>query len=224
LRVEWTPESDLGYGGLFAVPESYDASPIVAALLIDGCPTKVTAERLGVAATLAFGRYASGSLTLPAPVSPEVAEAVEDYCESWVAVGPLRLEPKPLPSGNTTFVLGGKSHNRVKNGWGRPREVALDVRRSDKWSGKLTAVDELIVASNAWLLGTASDPSDLGSYLGHLAVATLFAESLAVDTIALPAEVDISIGGWSRVQALLASARLGLIESSASDLKVPQRA
>jgi len=211
VRIEWVHDfGGTGSGGLFATPEAYDAEPLVPALLIDGCPVSVPAERLAVAAALIFSRHASGVITLPEPVSPEVAHAVEVYVDTWVAVGPIRLQPAALPGGTGMFVMDGP-HVALQNGPGRPRQISLDVRRSDRWAGRMVAIDEVVVASNAWLHGDAGDTSDIRSHLGPIAVAALLADSLDVDTINLPLAVDRETRAWQRVQSLLASSRLGLL-------------
>ena len=215
MKITWQPADDTGRCGLVASVEHYDAIPPFAKLLTDGSPRLLTADRMGVAAALAFGRYSSGSLVLPRPVGPGVAQAVEEYCAgSWTVVSPVVFEPAALPIGTTTFILGGGPDYAPSNRWGRPREMNLDIRRSDAYSGQLASVDELVIASNAWLHAAGEDPSDIAHYLGDLAVAVLFAESLQIDSISLPASVDLDSVVAQKIRTLLTACRLGLVSRS----------
>lgn len=211
MQITWQPSDDTGRSGLLATVEHYDAVPPISRLLMDGSPRLLTAERLGCAAALVFGRYCSGTVTLPRPVGPGLAHAVAEHCAgSQTVVGPIVFEPAALPLGATTLVITGGETYTANNTWGRPREMTLDVRRSDTYAGQLASMNEFVLASNAWLHSATEDPTDIGHYLGELAIAVLFSESLQVDRIALPADVDLESDAAHKVRGVLAACRLGL--------------
>jgi hypothetical protein len=211
VKIIWQPTDDTGRSGLAAVVEQYDAVPPISKLLFDGAPRLLTAERMGAAAALAFGRFSSGSVVLPRPVAPALAQAIQDYCAgSWTVVSPVVFEPAALPVGASTFVLGAPPEFRPDNEWGRPRQFKLDIRRADAYAGQLASMDELIIASNAYLHAATDDVTDIGHFLGDLAVAVLFSESLQVDSIALPHTVDLGSAASQKIQNILAACRLGL--------------
>ena len=217
MQITWQPSDDTGRSGLVASIEHYDAIPPIAKLLIDASPRLLTAERLGAAAALAFGRFCSGNVTLPRPVGPGLAHAVEEHCSgSRTVVGPIVFEPAALPMGTTTFVIGAPQGYTPLNRWGEPREVKLDIRRSDAYAGQLASLDEFVVASNAWLHAAVEDPTDINHYLGELSVAVLFSESMQVDAIALPRAVNLDVPAARRIVNLLAACRLGLVTHAAA--------
>ena len=215
MKITWQPSDETGRSGLHAFTEHYDAVPPISKLLTDGSPRLLTGDRMGVAAALAFGHFSSGSIVLPRPVGPGVAQAVEEYCAgSWTVVGPVSFEPVALPIGTTTVVIGAARDYLPVNRWGQVRQIKLDIRRSDAYAGQLVSVDEFVLASNAWLHAATEETGDIRHYLGELAVAVLFAESLQADSIALPAHVDLSSEASRKIANLLAAGRLGLLAGS----------
>lgn len=186
MKFEWQGNSEAGGSALVAIPDRYDAVPYINELIIDGRPRLVSAERMAVAATLAFGSDCSGSMELPFAAGPATAQAIQGFLHpTWVAVSPIDFTAKALPVGVTRMHLTVDStfERKAVNTFDEQRTVHLDLRRSDRFAGQLMSLDRQIVVSNAWMFGETGSRRSL---LAALAVAVLFAEGLQADVIEFP--------------------------------------
>lgn len=178
--------------------------------MIDGRPRVVSADRLAVAAILAFGSDCSGPVELPFPIGPTTAQAIQEFLSpTWIAVSPIDFVPKALPIGVTRMHLttDAPAERRIRNSFDRQRTVHFELRRSDRFAGQLMSLDHHIVVSNAWMFGDAESQRSL---LAALAVAVLFAESLQVDVIEFPLLTRTLPEAAQAVSNLLQSCRLAL--------------
>lgn len=212
LKIEWESPDPAGRSAIRAVPEEYDATPELERLMIDGLPTNVSADRFGVAAALAFGRWAAGHLTLPFAVSPTAGEAIQEFfAPTRLVVEPIEYAARALPIGLGSLILStSESFSKPpQNVWGEPRKIQFHIKRSDSWAGTLSNLDSYTSCSNAWVF-PGEDCSVYEGILPYLSWAVLFAESLQADSIQLPSLGELTLDEESSLRALLASCRLGL--------------
>lgn len=186
MKIEWQGNSEAGGSAIIATPERYDAVPYINELKIDGRPRVVSADRLAVAATLAFGPDSSGSMEFPFPVGAATAQAIQAFlAPTWMTVGPIDFVPKALPIGVTRMhlTMDSSAERFVANKFDEQRTVHFDLRRSDRYAGQLMSLDHHIVVSNAWIFDEADSKRSLTAALG---VGVLFAESLQADVVDFP--------------------------------------
>ena len=187
-----------------------EASPPVRSLLVDTSSDRLSGDRTAVAACLAFGRYFRGVVQLRHGVSARLASEIAGFKEPvWVAAMPVEDRATQFGGAGTTIVLDLDHRGwRGRNAVGSGQVVVLDVLRSDRWSGRLFAMDRLTVASNAWLLD-GEDPSSRG--LGSVvAVALLAAGDLDASRIVVPHNRASSSEWEARVTQLMAAIGVGL--------------
>lgn len=210
MKFEWQGNSEAGGSAIIASPESYDAIPFIKELMIDGRPRVVSAERLAVAAILAFGSDSSGSVELPLAIGPATAQSIQQFLSpAWVAVSPIDFVSKALPIGVTRMhlTMDSPAERNILNSFDEQRTVHFELRRSDRYAGQLMSLDHHIVVSNAWIFGETESERSL---LAALAVGVLFAESLQVDVIEFPQLVRVLPETAKRVSKLLQACRLAL--------------
>lgn len=189
---------------LHATPAEYDALPPVDTLFIDHLPTSINADRLAIAAFLAFGSFASGEFSVPNKISAAAAEAIERAAEpTRLRPYPVEYYPKALPEGAEDAAL-----NFMFETW--TTSPAVCVLPSDRFNGSIASHKGLAVSSNAFLLDALSPVSH--SIRARLAVAVLFAEDFGIASFTVPAEVAEGITAVERVrlEELLASCRLSI--------------
>lgn len=186
MKFEWQGNTESGGSALIATPDRYDAVPFVNELMTDGRPRLVSAERVAVAATLAFGSDCSGSLELPFAAGPATAQAIQEFLHpTWVVVSPIDFTAKALPVGVTRMhmTMDAALERCIDNKFDHQRSVHFDLRRSDRYAGQLMSLNQQIVVSNAWMFGESGSQRSL---LAALAVGVLFAEGLQADVIEFP--------------------------------------
>lgn len=216
MKIEWQGNSEAGGSAIIASPERYDAFPYIGQLMIDGRPRVVSADRLAVAATLAFGPDSSGSMEFPFPVGAATAQSIQAFlAPTWTTVGPIDFVPKALPIGVTRMHLttDASTEREIANKFDEQPTIHFDLRRSDRYSGQLMSLDHHVVVSNAWTFGQADKKRSL---MAALAVGVLFAESLQTDVIEFPQLGRALPEIAESVNILLQSCRLAL------DLGVPR--
>lgn len=205
MRIEWqhTPQGSVGFR---AQPEEYDAVPPVDALLMESSPNLLNPERKAIAAYLAFGRWTSGDLTLDFKFGPTTASAIErDTSHLDIRPGPIEYYPKPLSVGTDEVAVTFHARN-----WTDPNTTTLSVLPSSDWAGGLRSLSSIAIASNAFALDHASS-NHTTSIRARLAVAVLFSEELAADTLVVSSEETIDEQERFRLTNLLLAARLGLL-------------
>ncbi|MHA3837572.1 hypothetical protein ACXR8F_17780 [Terrabacter sp. AAH1] len=211
MKISWLPRDETGRQGFRAEVGPYDAVPPIDTLFLDGAPLLMSADRMGVAASLVFGRFASGPLELPRSCSPAAASAITAFLAPVsVSVSPVDHEPRALPIGAGLCVAAEErdEFSEPQNAWGERRRFTVRSMRSDRYSGSLASMTSLSLATNGWLLSDAA-ASPLAKRLPSLAVTVLYAETLQVDEIMVPdLESDPALA--ARLGELLASVRLGL--------------
>ena len=205
MRIEWqhTPQGSVGF---HAQPGEYDAVPPVDALLMESSPTLLNPERKAIAAYLAFGRWTSGDFTLDFKFGPTTASAIErDTKHLDIRPGPIEYYPKPLSAGTDEVAV--EFDARV---WNDPHTTTLSVLPSSEWAGGLRSLSSIAIATNAFALDHAS-LDDTISIRARLAVAVLFSEELAADTLIVSSGECIDEQERLRLTNLLLAARLGLL-------------
>ena len=210
MKITWVPRDETGRQGFRARIGPYDAVPGIDTFYMDGAPLLMSADRMAVAATLIFGRLASGPLELPRSCSPAAASAIAEFLRPVsVSVSPVDHEPRALPVG-AGLCIAAEERDQAgapENAWGERRTFLLRSMRSDRYTGSLAGMSELSLATNGWLHADA-DGSPLARRLPSIAVAVLYAETLQVDEIIAPdAESDAQLA--EDLRNLLASVRLG---------------
>lgn len=197
MILEWH-ETEQSMSSLVAQPEEYDAFPPVNALLIDALPKLRHPDREALAGYLAFGRWTSGDLVLPDPLSPHVAEAIEaDALPIRLRPRNVVLTPRALPRGERAVALHfGAPCNS-------PTSPALAVVPSTLARGVSDVGSKLVVPSNAFVL----DHGDSPQVRARLAVAVLFAADVDADSVHLDGSL-VPRDEAVRLSALLHSVNL----------------
>lgn len=170
----------------------------VSELLFDAAPATSDSDRIAVAGTLLFARYAARAITFKAPIRESVANAI-------AAATGLVIESDVLPASDPNEA---REQELLKEQLGQPRvttltvgfgvalpgstpgidHARLDLVPGDRYSGALYGVKEMLIASNAWLLASHLEPAAVMTAAG-----ILFADDLFAGTIALDGDVP---GSW----------------------------
>lgn len=189
MRFRWEPGSH-GRSGVIAVPEAGDSLPLVDGLWLDHVAEPVHADRFAAAAALLFASRTRSRLKFPEAVSPSVAQAIEALDPlGRRRVDSVLVSAAPSPRGGAILVLGADDPGAsVANARGRQRRVALNVLRTDRYSGGLLTMDSLSVASNAWL-HTDDRGTALQAFLPYVAVGILLADELGIGGLELSADL-----------------------------------
>lgn len=176
MILSWDGEPGAG-PALGARVEEYDAFPPVASLLLDALPARRLPDREAIAGYLAFGRWASGDITLPAAPSPFVAEALEkDAHPVRLRARGVEYTPRAVPRGERTVTV------RFDLPTMPPEHPTLALVPSTAAHGVFAAGELLVVPSNAFVLDHAA-PSRLRA---RLAVAVLFSADIDADLLQVP--------------------------------------
>lgn len=215
MILEWQGRNALGQYSIVAEAGEYDAIPPIDRLIIDRDMMVVNNDSLSLAATLAFGQYCSGTITMPRKVSAEFASAVQSaLAPTWVQVSPVDLEPFAAPLGSGfLFVSDGLTlFDTVPNRWGTPRNSRLTVLDSTRWAGSILSTDSIAVSSNAHTLSQFAG-AGLG-FLPFMAVGVLFMESLRCGTMVVPDDAIADDGTFVKVSRMVGAANFGLLRES----------
>ncbi|MGP5032909.1 hypothetical protein ACTXJG_15990 [Glutamicibacter arilaitensis] len=86
--------------------DEYDGYAPTNRFVVDATPHHLSAEYLGLASYLVFGTWASGAITFPELITPELSSAIEDD-SSPVRIRPqgLNLVPKRVKQGNNSILI-----------------------------------------------------------------------------------------------------------------------
>jgi hypothetical protein len=187
MQFEWQPSTTTGGSALTAFPEQYDGWPTPTSLRIDLTVRFSSAGRSAAAAALAFRPFISGPITFPAPISPELANAVTDLLQPRsVWPGPLELAPKPIVSSGAMFRIAfpvdavpseGETEGRV------PTRLVLPSNGAQL--GHSFGPGYVVLPTNAHLL-TSESSDELLRFLPFLAAVVLVAEDLGVGVLQVP--------------------------------------
>lgn len=217
MRFSLVQDLPSGQGAVVAEPEEYDGVPPVDRLLFDRRLVSPNADVLALSAFLAFAPYCSGRITFPRAVSPELAEAIEIYCDPvWAQSGPVDLAPRAAPKGDGCALLA-VSHvdgASLDNAWGEPRNATIRVLDSSRWSGSLVALDEVFVGSNAHSLAKIWPPTS--RTLPLISVALLYMEPLRCNTLIVPDSMVVDEILWSKLAGLMRACKLRLVRRNVS--------
>lgn len=214
MKIQYRGRVQDGRFLLTATPDSQDATPTFNELSFDWDPVFKNDDILSVAAVLAFGAQCSGPLTLPRHVSPEVAQAIEEFISPvWVSVSPITFEPRanPMATGRLKVTSDLSKWKLESSTFGEQRVESLAVLPASQFSGFITSPDGVIVASNAQEMAALGQPANY--VLPFIAVAALYAETLHCYTIELESDLagKIDAETFRSVQKLLLSCRLSLV-------------
>lgn len=217
MELTYSGRTQTGRFSVLCSPGPQDGIPPLSELHFDWDMPQIHDDAMSVASVLTFGRFASGPLSLPRKVSPEVASAIERFlAPSWVSVSPIEFEPRANSVTSGALYVTGRLENwhTVPSITGEPRNESLVVLSSSDFTGYLVSSDGLIMSSNAPVLARMMEKED--SALPYLAIATLFAESFHADTIVLEDDLSAMIGHreFVRAQDLMQSCRLSLLRKS----------
>ena len=219
MRIAWGTRGGDGRFRLEATPGPYDGVPPINALLLESEPLYVHDDVLAVVSILLFGGYCGGELNLPRQVSPEVASAIQRYCEpAWVSVAPINFEPRGNLTGDGSLFLSSElSEFRPRSLWGEPRISTIISLDSGDFAGSLASSDGLITNSNAAAIGQYAGT---GSILAaHVAVALMYAETYFARRIIVSDTLvqGVRSSDLGRVQRLLESCKVSLIPARTLD-------
>lgn len=182
----------------------YDAIPPLNALHLGAGPRTLSADREAIAAYLAFGAWTSGDLTLPRPLSPATAEAIERDAL------PIRIRPREVQYAPTALPRGSRSVEVFTDHPPGPTDdVTIVVLPNVGTDGALRSRTSLTISSNAVALDMAARPGE-ESCRARLAIAVLVAEDMDADQLRLHAPSPLPEVEVNRLRALLSSVNLGL--------------
>lgn len=205
MILQWTAAPD-GRPSLLATRQEYDAFPPVEALVVDALPSQRHPDREAMAGYLVFGRWASGDLLVPEPLSPVVAEAIE------VDASPIRLRPRDVdytpravPQGRRRITV------RFELPAAPPADATLAVVPSTRTEGVSSWGSALVIPSNAFVLDAVAGPDTMEtqSVRARAAVAVLFAADVEADVLELDG-VELPAQEEARLAALLHAVNLEL--------------
>lgn len=194
MRIETSAAEDHGFV-MKAEPGSFDGMPPLDRLVLGGGPLRSHPDRVGLAAFLTFGSYASGEFILPSPIGPELSSAIEDDCHPVrVRPGPVEYVPRTMANGRRSVMI---RRGRTPSLDGHQIQVvpALSAKGYFRWD------DTITVSSNSFAFGMGLRTV--------LAVAVLFAEDLDTAELRLDVTNPLGDGEEGRIRQLLLSVGLG---------------
>lgn len=214
MKITWNGREATGRFSLSASSEMYDGVPAINKVYIDRDMPVINNDVFGVAATLMFGYLCEGSLTLPKEVSPEAASSIEEFLSpARVRVNNIQYQPFANSKGEGFLYLDINSNSTlpIPNEVGQHRVSRVTVLDSSRYSGAITSMDGISLASNAGIVGKFSSSADFYPSLG---VALLFAESLRARTIVLDDELLEDQDLREKLGALLVGCKMVLVTLS----------
>lgn len=158
-------------------------------LIFDAAPVTRESDRVAVAGTLLFARYADSTIGFADPISERVAEAI-------TAATGLAIDSRVLPalrSEEASEVATGKAArpqvttltvalgSRLPEATPGIDRARLDLLPGERYSGALYGVKELLIASNAWLLASHLDRGAVMTAAGIIFADDLFAGTIELD-------------------------------------------
>lgn len=210
MRLTWRQNDGAGRAALGLEAPLTGALPLDR-LLLDAHPAVLSYDRVAVAGALVFGPWLASSVELPGAVSPHVAEAVDAYCSR----GGVRTWPAAVnrdshfSTGRRLVAMADAARPQSPPTLQANGDALLHLRRSDRSSGSLVGLDQVVVAGNGYLLSATGEHRPTLAVV-TLAVATLFAEDLGASTLAPTGEGVRPSEQLVGVEALLASVDLAL--------------
>lgn len=211
MKITWESNGSDGRLRIEAQPETYDGHPPIPTFYLEKQPLLVHDDVLAVAGVLLFGEYCSGNLTLPRKVSPEVAKAIQNFCDpGWVSVVPVELEPRRNPLGDGILYLSEALVDmKPRSEWGNPRVSTLVSLDAEEFSGTLFSHHGLVTNSNARAISKFSQNSRV---FAQVAVALIYAETFFATTVHLSPRLadQISSDEERKLRELLASCKYSL--------------
>lgn len=207
MKFAWDPELETGGAQLIAIPEDYDAQPVPAVLRMDLSPRFSSANRLAVAATLAFAPFLSGGITFPQSVPPELAIAVSNFlAPTTVHPGPLEFHPKQIAQEGQTFRL---SFDGAEAGVQQQDIPTLHLANGAHIFGPQTSPGYVTVPTNAPFLARGEGP--IAQFLPALAVGLLLAEDLNIGVFQVARSLKSQYPRWKKMSELLRLCGLAVV-------------
>lgn len=214
MKITWNGREATGRFSFTATPEGYDGIPTVGNIYIDRDMPVVNNDVFGIAATLMFGSFCEGGLTLPREVSPEAATRIEEFLRpANVRVMNVQYDPFANSKGEGFLYvdLQSTSFLPIANKVGEHRVSRVTVLSSTEYSGSLTSMESVAVATNAEIVGKLTSSPDFYPALG---VALLFAESLRARIVVLDDELLADQKVKSKLRNLLSGCKMVLASVS----------
>lgn len=199
MILTWTssPPDDIA---LLAQPQEYDALAPVDGLTLDALPTHRHPDREAIAGYLAFGRWSSGDMRFPEPVSPFVAEAIEDDAL------PVKVRPRGVTYAPRASPLGTRGATvRFDLPTDSTTGPVIAVVPSTIAQGHSASSSRVVIPTNAFVL----DHGEAPSIRARLAIAVLFASDIEADVLEVEG-VSVPPKEALRLSALLHTVNLGL--------------
>lgn len=215
VKIEWRARTLTGQYELAGTPGEYDGVPPVEALSTDRGPLIIQNDVLALAGFLAFAPYCSGPVSLPRSVAPELAQAMQGFLHPvWVQVTPVEFEPHKAPQGEGFAYLSTEAgaESLLPNVWGQPRNVTIRVLDSSRWNGSLLATDQLLVGSNASIIGSLG-PKKYAP-LAAIGAGLLYMESFRCSTLVVPDDFVTDDDVWHRLSSLVHACKYALLRES----------
>ena len=162
------------------------APPRIHGLLLDAAPDRLSGDRLAVASALVFQKHLRGMVTFPQPVSARLASVLTEFRDPvWFAATPVEDRGTQFGGSGTTMVMDVDNHGwRGRNDVDTSQVTVLSLLRSDRWSGRLFSMDQLLVGTNAWMF--AGDERSVHGLSALLGVALLLAGDIEASRILVP--------------------------------------
>lgn len=214
MKITWNGRDVTGRFSLTATPESYDGVPAIDRVYIDRDMLILNNDVLGIASVLMFGSYCEGGLTLPKEVSPEAAASIEEFLSpANVRVANVQYEPFGISAGAGSVYMNFVHDIElpVANMLGKHRVSRCTILDAAQYSGAITSMEGVTLASNALLVGKLSSSID---FLPALGVTLLFAESLRARTIILDDDLLEFDGLRARLSSLLVGCKMTIVSTS----------
>lgn len=177
-------DNDLGSSVVLrATFDAYDGYPISDSFVVDSTSKHYAPDYLGLAGYLVFGRWASGAISFPAPIMPELAGAIEhDSYPVRIRPQGIELAPKRIKTGHLEVSVNLSGETCSATGV----EVQILPRGFNR--GFLRSSRLIQVSSNAFLFATAKD-----RWLSHrpiLAAVLLACNDLELGRIVIQGDMD----------------------------------
>lgn len=174
MRIDFLPDDGTGRAVLQAIPELGDRTPPVDSLILDAAPTEWGADLAAAAGTLLFADFARGDLTFAADISHELTEAIYEATGRRVISPTVRPQSAPVdaaampdtPLRVTTLTVS--LARSVPASTPAVDRALLALVPGERFQGALYGIKEAVIASNAWYLATAVDPTSVLQAVGIL--------------------------------------------------------
>ena len=190
---------------LSAEPGEYDGYPVVADLLVEALPSRLSRFRESTAAALPFLTLMNGALETERPLFPLTASLLREASPFELQPAQIEWTPADIPKGSGGLVVSSGSQMKFVGG-AMNGCAELRLLRTSEFSGAISTSNQCITSTNLWLIKELE--GDDRFLLSMLAIGALFAEDFDANRLILVTDAEFERIDPMLIQRVLESVGL----------------